>query len=490
MNFILSLCLFMVTILFASIGSNSGRYKSQFEFNTATETFGLLTSMRLNGHRDVSLVVDSQQIEEIKEEKEYDKNICDIDFNELAQNETNDPYKQMNEYIASLAPSSQNDYTGIFKGKNLIMICAEAFSDAVISKELTASLYRLSRKGFYFSDYYQLTWGGSTSTGEFSFLFGLVPTNGIQTILDTAANNNYFTVGNQMQRLEYYTKAYHNRNYDFYDRNLTHENLGYNKYLGTGNGLETIAGIEYPNDETMISTTLDTYIDSQPFSIYYMTVSGHSGYYPNTAFVSEHLDKVLEVTGNKYQGVTNYYLCYQMELEEGVYGNTVNYVEDLYGHTIMTQPDQDHNSLIIWSGCLEKGKQYEDLQCEIDTPVYSLDVLPTLSNLFGFKYDSRLLVGRDVFSNQTPFVVWNNYSWLSEKGYYSNSTGEFFANEGIEVDDEYMSKMCQLAQNKVNFSKQIVETNYYGYLFGEDDVIDSTSLWEEKYNSAKKKKAK
>lgn len=36
-----------------------------------------------------------------------------------------------------------------------------------------------------------------------------------------------------MQRLGYYTKAYHNRNYDFYDRNLTHENLGYNKYLGT-----------------------------------------------------------------------------------------------------------------------------------------------------------------------------------------------------------------------------------------------------------------
>ena len=123
----------------------------------------------------------------------------------------------MNEYIASLAPSSQNDYTGIFKEKNLIMICAEAFSDAVISKELTAFLYRLSRKGFYFSDYYQLTWGGSTSTGEFSFLFGLVPTNGIQTILDTATNNNYFTVGNQMQRLGYYTKAYHNRNYDFYD---------------------------------------------------------------------------------------------------------------------------------------------------------------------------------------------------------------------------------------------------------------------------------
>lgn len=63
MDFILSLCLFMVTILFASIGSNSGRYKFQFEFNTATETFGLLTSMHLNGHRNVSLVVDSQQIE-------------------------------------------------------------------------------------------------------------------------------------------------------------------------------------------------------------------------------------------------------------------------------------------------------------------------------------------------------------------------------------------------------------------------------------------
>lgn len=114
----------------------------------------------------------------------------------------------------------------------------------------------------------------------------------------------------------------------------------------------------------------------------------------------------------------------------------------------MTQPGQDHNSLIIWSGCLEKGKQYEDLQCEIDTPVYSLDDLPTLSNLFGFKYDSRLLVGRDVFSNQTPFVVWNNYSWLSEKGYYSNSTGEFFANEGIEVDDDIFRKCVSWLKTK------------------------------------------
>lgn len=84
----------------------------------------------------------------------------------------------------------------------------------------------MSKNGIYFSNYYQPTWGGSTSTGEYSFVTGLVPMNGIQSILDIRNNNNYFTLGNQLQQLGYTSCAYHNGSYDFYDRDLTHTHLG------------------------------------------------------------------------------------------------------------------------------------------------------------------------------------------------------------------------------------------------------------------------
>lgn len=513
MNFCIFLIIFCFSITCSTIGSTKKNYKTQYEFNKATETFGLLTSLRLEQIRDTSTLVIPTEQEEV-EVKEYDKNVCDIDFEQLAAQENDETFQEMDTYISQLTPSSQNEYTGLFEGKNLILICAEAFSDAVISKELTPTLYRMSHNGFYFSDYYQLTWGGSTSTGEFSFLFGLVPTDGVNSIQDTIGHNNYYTLGNQLQRLGYYSQAYHNGSYTFYSRDLTHENLGYSTYLGTGNGLEDIAHQDYPNDEIMMDTTFDTYVDKQPFSIYYMTVSGHSGYYANSAFVQEHLDTVLEKTNGQYKDVVNYYLCYQLELEEalttliqnleeagiaddtvicmtadhypygledGIYGNTENYTENLYGHAINNKRDQDHNSLIIWSGCLEN--EYKDMVCEIDTPTYSLDIVPTLSNLFGLDYDSRLLVGRDVFSNQTPIVIWNDYSWLSEKGYYSSSTGEFICNEGMEVDSDYIDKMSLIAQNRINFSSQVLATDYYAHLFGPDEIVDSTPLWQEKYGT-------
>ena len=62
------------------------------------------------------------------------------------------------------------------------MFTAEAFSTEVIDPELTPSLYRLATKGIQFKDYYQPAWGGSTSTGEFTNITGLVPANGIDSI--------------------------------------------------------------------------------------------------------------------------------------------------------------------------------------------------------------------------------------------------------------------------------------------------------------------
>ena len=106
---------------------------------------------------------------------------------------------------------------------------------------------------------------------------GLVPTNGTQTMQDVSSNNNYFTLANQLQRAGYYTLAFHNGTYDYYDRQLTHYNLGYDVWLGQNNGIEDITG-DWADDAECITAMLDVFVDEEPFCIYWMTVPGHAAY--------------------------------------------------------------------------------------------------------------------------------------------------------------------------------------------------------------------
>ena len=232
-----------------------------------------------------------------------------------------------------------------------------------------------------------------------------------------------------------------------------------------------------------------------------MSISGHCTYHSDKESVPEHLDQVLAVHGSRYKDTTNYYLCYQLELEDalttlvgkleaaGIADDTVicltsdhypyglentatfdnyeDYVTDLYGYTYANSWEQDHNTLIIWSGCLEN--EYKDMACEISAPTYSLDIVPTLSNLFGLEYDSRLLVGRDVFSGEEAIALWSNYSWVTERGKYDSSTGTYYPNDGYENDENYINRINRIVTNKINFSSQVVDTDYYRILFGDDN---------------------
>lgn len=505
-----------------SCGSLSSKYKEEYQFDTAVKSFGLLSSLELdlyygifgNTAAETFVIVDedfieesieAEQIDETEEEVEeeveivYGKNEMDLPLDEISESTSSDVIKSMNEYVQSLTASSQNEYTGLFKGKNLIMICAEAFSHAAIIEELTPTLYRLAHNGFYFSDYYQPSWNGSTSTGEYSMLMGIAPLMDVRTMPATQGHNLYFTMGNQLHRIGYTGNAFHNGGYTYYSRNLTHENLGYDKYIAQGSGLEKLAKA-WPSDSEMFEGTIPTYIDNQPFSVYYMSVSGHFPYKSSDPKVSEHLEYVKSVVGDQYKDKTLYYLCYQMELEESLtilleqleekgiaddtvicitadhypygleksstYGNNQDYIEDLYGEYPEFEWERDKNAWILWSGCLEN--EYKDMACEISEPTYSLDIVPTLSNLFGLEYDSRLLVGRDVFSDESPLAIWVNRSWVSEVGKYDASTDTFYPKDGRAVSGRYVSQMKKVVSNKLWFSGKILDYDYYGVLFGEN----------------------
>lgn len=106
--------------------------------------------------------------------------------------------------------------------------------------------------------------------------------------------------------------------------------------------------------------------------------------------------------------------------------------------------------------------------------------MPTLCNLFGLDYDSRLYSGRDVFatnyepdqySNCMPLVVFANNmsrgnSWITAAGTYEANTKTFTPNEGIELEDEeaYVKRVHRLVAAKVNYSKLIIQEDYYAHV--------------------------
>ena len=389
--------------------------------------------------------------------------------------------------------AGKNAYTGIFKGKNLIMICAEAFSPYAVSRELTPALYRMMHQGFYFSDYYQPAWGGSTSTGEYSMLLGMIPVDGVKSIRETAGHDLPLTIGNQLSRLGYYSAAWHNNSYTYYSRDKTHPNFGYSVFMGMGNGMEEGVTDSWPqSDLEMINFTVPRYIGQQPFNIYYMTVSGHCGYsFTGNAMSRKNREAVQQLEASdtvKAYIASQLELEYAMEslisqlenagilddtvicltadhypygLEEGdTWGNDRNYLPELYGceESEIDKFVQDKNAWILWSGCLEEGGESAGLACEIREPTYSLDILPTLSNLFGVEYDPRLLVGRDVFSDEQPLVIWPDYSWKTDRASYNAVNGKITG----EVSKNYVNTVKINVKNKFSLSRAMLDSDSWG----------------------------
>jgi hypothetical protein len=422
-------------------------------------------------------------------------NVLEIDFDALKEG-ASEELVEVDAYVRALEPSNKNAYTGLFRGKNLIFISAEAFTAEVIDPELTPTLYRLATKGINFTDYYQPASAGTTG-GEYANLMGMLPTAGGKSMKNTKNNHNYMTIGSLLNSEGYYGKAFHNNNYKYYDRHKTHVNLGYSDgYMGYGNGMEAYVQKAWPeSDLEMLEGTLPTYIDQQPFNIYYMSVSGHSDYsVEENAMSKKHWDEVKDLD---YSDKVKAYLAAQLELEAaltylvdelenaGIADDTVicisadhfpygldqnetdayEYLSELYGYEVTDNFKRDHNRLILWSGCLE-----DEEPIVVSTPTFSPDILPTLCNLFGVEYDSRLLPGRDVFSDSEALVYDLSYNWKTEYGTYYASKGKFVpADDDIEIPDGYVDRMKKIVKNKIWYSKKVLKLDYYAHVLSDTE---------------------
>ena len=436
--------------------------------------------------------------EDVPEPVVYGVNAYDIDFAALA--EAGGAYQNLNTYVASLTPSSKNEYTGLFAGKNLIVFCAEAFSSSIIDPELTPALYRLTTKGINFTDYYEQATAGTTG-GEFELIFGLMPMRGGESMLTMTAQGSYTNMGAMLSAEDgYYGMAFHNNDDLYYSRNITHNLLGYSEgFMGYGNGMEKLITRHWPeSDCEMMEATLPLYSDHQPFNIDYMTVSGHSGYNFHSNAMSvrnkDLIDAWCEEKGLTYSEEVKAYIACQLELEKaleytlqyleendladdtvialapdhfpygltnGGYLGNLPLLDELYGYKVETQMDRDRNTAIIWCGVLEDMDPII-----IDKPTSPLDILPTLLNLFGCEWDSRLYIGRDVLSDAEGLYFDSGYNWKTEVGYYRAATGVFTPNPGYEeVGEAYIRRLNAIVANKISFNRSVINNPYFPYVY-------------------------
>lgn len=91
----------------------------------------------------------------------------------------------------------------------------------------------------------------------------------------------------------------------------------------------------------------------------------------------------------------------------------------------------------------------------------SLDILPTVLNLFGVEFDSRLLIGRDILSDSDPLVIFSDRSFITNKGRYNAITGEFVPNSGEEIEEDYVKEINNVIYKKYQMSRLILENDYY-----------------------------
>ena len=445
--------------------------------------------------------------EETAEEKKYSilpetwevkPAALDIDLEALAEEAPSTYVANMLRYAASQTPSNTNQMTGIFKGKNLILICAEAFCSYAIREDLTPTLYRMATRGINFLDYTQ-SYSCGTTGGECSYLMGVLPVDGSDSMMEIIGHNNYYTMGSFLDREGYYGKAFHNHRYTYYNRHLTHEWLGYSDgYMGMGNGMEEFVTQTWAeSDVEMFTGTYPMYRDKAPFSIYYMTVSGHDEYRENdNVQCYYHYDEVKDLP---YSYQVQCYFAANLELEysmqylieqlekDGLADDTVivisgdhfpyglgwydalGYKDDLnelYGFTVKTYLERDQNQLIIWSGCLEK----EEEPIVVSDPVCAIDVLPTLLNLFGCEWDSRLLPGRDVFSKKLPIIFDCYGNWKTPKGVYDAFADEFTPTDpAMTSQAEYVKRMNTTVANKQKYCGVILNTDFFEYIFPTPD---------------------
>lgn len=505
----------LIAVVFHCLGllclSNEGQYSpyevyhDTFVLSKSQEYFGCLNSTRLE-IRNISFglgtgsIVEETIEQEIEDKPEFEYNSLDIDFNALVSDD--DRISALNKYFASKQATKKNEYTGMFKDYNVITVVCESFSPYLIDAQRTPTLYKMANEGFVFNNYYG-TISDNTSNSEYVLLNSLLPDTSLlgkgwdnfyEYNSCTASKNNYMphTLNNVFKSQGLKSLGFHYYYGTYYGRKDTHPNFGMDFYYMT-HGLKKSP--DWPtSDLEMMQQSVPYYLQKNEngtidrFCTYYLTFSGHMQYNFSTNNVANKNKAISDdlpyseavrayVSCNQELEYAMEYLIDQLE-EAGVMDNTlIVLLPDHYPYTLgldklsslaetdllKTSFDKEFNKfkgcLLMWSASMEEPIIVDDMMCE-------LDVLPTMLNLLGMEFDSRLLMGTDIFSDSEHIAILGDRSFITDKLYFDSSTGDVTLKDGENLDEEYIDRINNIVKNRFTVSTEILYTDYYRYIYG------------------------
>jgi phosphoglycerol transferase MdoB-like AlkP superfamily enzyme len=310
-----------------------------------------------------------------------------------------------------------------------------------------------------------------------------------------ASQDNYlpYALGNLFQSQKgIQAYGYHNYKGSYYGRNKTHPNMGYStKFMNDGMKFTSA----WPSsDLEMMEQSIDDYISQEQFHAYYMTFSGHYQYNTdNNVIARRNWDTVKNLP---FSETARAYLACHMELEKALtylmerleqagvadktaivlagdhfpYGLSDEEYAQLVGYEL------DHfnkfkSSLLFWVGGLEENITVDAYCCNVD-------VLPTILNLWGFDYDSRMLPGTDVFSEGEHVAVLIDKSFFTDKVWFNTNTGEIrYLVDESTLPAGYVDGIIQSIKTKFSVSADILNTAYWNHVFDKGDVQVGIGNW-------------
>ncbi len=382
---------------------------------------------------------------------------------------------EINDFITE-TKGQRSDSSGTYQGKNLVLILCESLGPQAIKEDLTPTLYKLSKEGTYFTNYYAPLYPSNTNDSEFMSQTGMMPSVDYGTTSKDFGSNYYpYALANLFKKEGYSVNSYHSHVKEFYNRETLHKSFGF-EYLYDKDDLDLVLeGKEFNNwidDADLFEKVIENTDTTKPFYDFVITTSGHMPYYSGRSEILENYQKVKEL----YPDIPNqaaYYYAAQMKLDEGIKvliekldekGVLDNTIIMLFGDHYPYGIDHE-DTLNFFYGDLENTYDiyktpfiiYDSTSTgqENGTLASTFDIFPTITSLFNLDDSKAYTVGEDLFyeDDDNRYVLFPDYSVLANNFYYDASS------QTIVGKDTY--NILIKAKNHYKYSQIILASNYY-----------------------------
>ena len=420
---------------------------------------------------------------------------------------------------------SDNKYTGMFEGKNVIMMHMESmmtfFVDLKINGvEITPNLNKLTKEGLYFSSFYPEISVGTSSDTEFTVNTSLLPVSS-GTVFVSYYNREYVSLEKLLSDKGYYTFSMHGNKASMWNRNKMHPSLGYkDMYFEDKYNIDEVVGLGL-SDHSFYNQIMPILTDIENKNTNYMgtiiTLSNHTPFndlehYPELDLTYK-TTKLNEETGVEEEIVYDYlegtklgnYIksAHYADMALGEFFDSINNSDVMDNTVFVMYGDHDaklnksefdryynynfetgeikssddptyinydyyqnelnrKTPLIIWS----KNKK---LRTEVKYPMGMIDVLPTISNMLGIK--NVFALGHDIFETKNDNIVpFPNGNYLTKKVYYNASKEEYMPLTNEPIDENYIKECKDYTENIIELSNDII---VYDLIKNEKDRINN-----------------